>query len=94
MGVYIKCMEMPISCHKCPLLYVTSICDGSKDCPLVEIPPHGRLVDLDEMRVLLDSEIQAYMHGYKRSAWDFICALRDVLDNAPAIIPADKEDGE
>lgn len=60
-------------------------------CPLVEIPPHGRLVDLDEMRVLLDSEIQAYMHGYKRSAWDFICALRDVLDNAPAIIPSEDE---
>lgn len=37
MSVLIKGMEMPKSCHECPLLYVTSICDGSKDCPLQPI---------------------------------------------------------
>ena len=34
MSVLIKGMDMPKSCHACPLLYVTSICDGFKDCPL------------------------------------------------------------
>lgn len=37
MSVLIKGMEMPKSCHECPLLYVTSLCDGSKDCPLQPI---------------------------------------------------------
>lgn len=34
MSVLIKDMEMPKNCHECPLLYVTSLCDGLKDCPL------------------------------------------------------------
>ena len=34
MSILIKGMEMPKSCRECPLLYVTSICGGFKDCPL------------------------------------------------------------
>ena len=49
MSVFIKGMEKPLNCHECPFLYVTSICDGSTDCPLVYIPPHGRLIDADAL---------------------------------------------
>lgn len=37
MSVLIKGMEMPKNCHECPLLYVTSLCDWSKGCPLQPI---------------------------------------------------------
>ena len=75
MGVYIRCMEMPKNCRKCPLLYV---CDGSKDCPLVEVPPHGRLIDADEYKQV--------MKDCRMAFWD------EVLDSMPTIIPA--EEGE
>lgn len=32
--VIMKLNEFPESCHKCPLLYVTSICDGTDSCPI------------------------------------------------------------
>ena len=48
MSVLIK-MEMPKSCLECPLLYVTSLCDGFKPCPLVPVPPHGDLIDRDAL---------------------------------------------
>ena len=41
MSILIKGMEMPKNCHKCPLLYVTSICDGFKDCPLASVVTCG-----------------------------------------------------
>ena len=59
MSVLIKNMEMPKNCHECPLLYVTSICDGSMPCPLVTVPPHGRLIDADA----LEKDIDKYIGG-------------------------------
>lgn len=29
--------------------------EGHKDCPLLEVPPHGRLIDADALLKLLDS---------------------------------------
>lgn len=60
MGVYIKGMEMPENCALCPVwdagncLVVSEaiICEYTKrssDCPRVSVPPHGRLVDADEL---------------------------------------------
>ena len=69
MGVYIKGMEMPTSCLGCTLVtqYYDGGCDvcclldtyASKhgtldDCPLVPVPPHGRLIDADALLSLLD----------------------------------------
>ena len=51
-----------------------------KDCPLIEVPPHGRLIDVDK----LEEEVCC---GCKRGCID--CAIA----NAPTVIPADK-DGE
>ena len=62
MSVIVKNMEMPQNCQKCDL-YIEGACyakgyrdyrsimDTAKpdDCPLIELPPHGRLADLDKM---------------------------------------------
>lgn len=62
MGVYIKGMDMPESCHQCVAGYggFCFVCPAEEDgtcpdhgrpewCPLVELPPHGRLIDADEL---------------------------------------------
>ena len=70
MSVLIKGMEMPKSCESCPCYYETEgawrnecevlqrehyITDERPDwCPLVEIPPHGRLIDADALEAQCD----------------------------------------
>lgn len=63
MGVYIKGMEMPSGCDNCPfdngkfcMAYPLSesmgydIADGKPEwCPLVEVPPHLRLIEANEI---------------------------------------------
>ena len=62
MSILIKGMDMPKNCKECDL-YIEGACyakgyrdyrlimDKSKpdDCPLIELPPHGRLIDADEL---------------------------------------------
>lgn len=106
MSVLIKGMGMPFTCltcdfHKCAG-GVGDFCsltkrrqfrfkNRPKDCPLVPVPPHGRLVDA---RYIRGAIIQKWMdkagdsHMYK-------CGMEDayeVIRNAPTIIPA--EEGE
>ena len=60
MGVYIKDFEMPKNCFICPFKNL-EICD--EDCPLIEVPPHGRLIDADALEDSLgieDVDIYAY----------------------------------
>lgn len=65
MSVYIPGMEMPKSCSECPLETDYGTCgfysffveaghdsmpySRRDDCPLVPVPPHGRLIDGDVM---------------------------------------------
>lgn len=62
MSILIKGMEMPKDCNKCPMTvdgYCRIIGYPNGDalnkrykplwCPLVEIPPHGRLIDADRL---------------------------------------------
>ena len=62
MSVIVKGMEMPKNCGECAF-YIDGACYGKgyrdyrsimdtakpDDCPLIELPPHGRLADLDKM---------------------------------------------
>ena len=61
MSVYINGMEMPKSCSVCPLRVTVEyeeICsqtgeyvcqyDRADDCPIVPVPPHGRLIAEDD----------------------------------------------
>ena len=59
----IKDMEMPECCYGCPLVYdmgegnyacsfrhgYAPLNERRDDCPLVELPPHGRLIDADAL---------------------------------------------
>ena len=94
MSILIKGMKMPKGCHECPLLYVTHICDGTKSCPLVEVPaPHGKLVDADELDHFM------YHHAFELDSadqrWDSGCWIRyRLFENAmkamPTIIEAEE----
>jgi len=97
MGVYIKGMEMPENCALCPVWDAgnclvaseTIICEYTKrpsDCPIVPVPPHGRLVDAD--RLLSEHIKQKYYH---LPNGDTAIPIIDV-EHAPTIIQA--EEGE
>ena len=62
-GIYIPDMEMPFSCGGCKLVQRYRYSDECqylhkkiahngrlKDCPLVEVPPHGELCDKDKLK--------------------------------------------
>ena len=60
-----------------------------KDCPLIPVPEHGRLIDADALKASL-------VFAEKTASWA-VPALRAVLkviDEMPAIIPADPADKE
>ena len=61
------------------------------DCPLIEIPPHGRLIDADAMERNMSDTVQGNIRGYPYSdtIWDMAFKW---IDHQPTIIPADKED--
>lgn len=118
MGVYIKGMKMPESCHECVAGYggfcfvappeSDGICPdhGRADfCPLIEVKPHGRLIDTDaflaEQRHLYCDNC-AKRKGVKNGKVKFVynigdvscraCDIGDVLDSiedAPTIIRAE-----
>jgi len=97
MSILIKGMEMPKNCWDCPLIntnpcackgYSTAlehVTDRHADCPLVPVPPHGRLIDADALREdWLENGENEYVYDTN--------AFLDSLDSAPTIIPA--EEGE
>ena len=93
MGLYIKGMEMPKSCLSCPLQGGTADCrltqktynwglpERPSDCPLVPVPPHGRLIDADKL----------VRENYGQYGAIDALAL-EVIKAAPTIIP--EEEGE
>lgn len=113
-GVYIKGMEMPTSCHECVAgfggyCFVASaesdgICPDHgrpDDCPLVELPPHGDLIDRQALlQEFYKAQKSADAHGIGFSDAFYmgneICAewwaVERKVEDAPVIIPA--EEGE
>lgn len=58
-----------------------------KDCPLVELPPHGRLGDLDEISdKLLGKGLTRFFVREKR--YLTIGDARKIIENAPVIVEA------
>jgi len=101
MGVYIN-IEMPKSCGFCRLRHADTFhgdacsitiglwCEFQKrpdNCPLVPVPPYGRLVDADK----LTEEIQLFIKENMLSR-DDARELLETIDDAPTIILA--EEGE
>lgn len=104
MGVYIKGMNISKSCWSCDIPLSILKCPVQteeeamrycscrhKDCPLVPVPQHGRLIDADAflctIRPICDEDANA--------ACTFETVKRlmvEHINNAPTIIPA--EEGE
>ena len=91
MSIIIMGKDKPVNCVKCDFrVNNTSYCRIEKTlcspnsepkewCPLIELPPHGRLIDADafERRCMFDSAVEDMQ--------DTIYALRDF----PTIIEAE-----
>ena len=105
-SILIKGMEMPSSCYNCDccvrdsdevdycclLMRDVMSFEREEDCPLVEIPPHGRLIDGDYLKQTHCEECTLYPDKcLEKTAdgcdWGSITHLR----MCPTIIPADKD---
>lgn len=86
-GIYIKGMEMPKNCvdcrfHKSIYCTLTDICTNTaQGCPLISVPDHGRLIDADALK-------EEWRNGFHRKIVDAL------MEDAPTIIPADKDGAE
>ena len=88
MGVYIKGFPLPNNCGACPLrlawcrerIYMVT---RPERCPLVPVPPHGRLIDADEF---LKRAI-----GTKCFRGDYALMLEELVGESTTIIPAEEE---
>lgn len=112
MSVLIKGMEMPKSCWLCTLsqLYEKPremlVCkitheevlrnkiDGN--CPLVPVPPHGRLIDEQWLKDTMIATLEALKKNPKmdRQEMHLIAAfgtLRVMVEDAPTIIESEGE---
>lgn len=101
MSVYIKGIEMPKNCYVCPFCdYVSARCDAVKGtpytppnryearaewCPLVPVPPHGRLIDADALNYTMLYK-ENWMSG---TGVEAPAVWRKDIDDAPTIIPAE-----
>ena len=92
-------MEMPRNCWECEFnkstldrmdfctltnkQYNWGLSERPSDCPLIEVPPHGDLIDKDAtMNEILEER-----------GLDTACWFAGIVNDMPAVIPADK-DGE
>ena len=98
MSILIKGMKMPPNCFLCPLSVLNGerlFCELTKDevlrskissdCPLIELPPHGRLIDADKI-TLTDIDL-ALCEDYK----SLLSLYINKVESAQTIIEA--EDG-
>lgn len=101
MGLYIRGMEMPSCCMFCPIsnsagcglsnppIIMTSkeMLAGHPDwCPLVPVPPHGRLGDLDELEQ--DAQKRLLMCSKNDNQFQAPYEVMRAIALAPSIIPA------
>ena len=106
MSVYIKGLQMPKNCARCELFHDEGFCIvtgtsikpwGEKrnaDCPLVELPDHGDLIDRDAFRKTMyhdtfetDSDLQKWESG----CWIRYKMFERNIESAPVVIPAERE---
>lgn len=103
MSLLIKGMEMPKNCEVCPMCHSNAEYDyayccvssaettGTRrptDCPLIDLPDHGDLIDRDALKDKAEFIGDAFSGRGGFAVWGI-----DVI-NAPVFIPAERrEDG-
>ena len=98
MSILIKGMKMPRNCFVCPLSVVVGerlVCEVTRDevlrwkidfnCPLIELPPHGRLIDADIAEVIVCDESESGDFN------DGILYAADWIASQPTVIEAEEE---
>ena len=101
MSVLIKGMEMPNSCHECPLgfgggcymgrsadEYMCPDSGRAEWCPLVSVPPHG---DLISREWLIDIALHLMNTAKNDDIANGVRWLWQYIIDAPTIIPAEEE---
>jgi len=116
MGVYIKSMKMPNNCCECdiryemfcPLLHRFIADEGRRhNCPLGEVPPHGRLIDADALIEDLERQCKEVFRidavspddywitrneAYNEALWkSWVESFGEYLKTRPTIIEAEDE---
>lgn len=97
MSILIKGMEMPESCGWCrfegggycfakgeEILHVGKREDVHRDCPLIELPPHGRLIDVDALESRL-SDLLMFPSNLVNGQW-----ILNMIRETPTVIPAEE----
>ena len=98
-GIYIPGIEMPTSCSECKIRTVVGCCGNlphntrMPGCPIIPVPDHGRLGDLDELEKTFREDADADWNRFAAPInWaDAFDDVADIVADAPTIIPADKE---
>ena len=102
MSVIVKNMEMPKNCKDCPFSDHEAWClipgdwreryycpddERSEYCPLIELPPHGRLIDADKLLEKAYWDYNEATHDYNNIK---VVSEYDIAD-APTVIEAEGE---
>ena len=59
-------------------------------CPLIELPPHGRLIDADEPITKISTMMQEPDYQHEGENWMIgLIMARDAIDDAPTVIKAE-----
>ena len=93
MSILIKGMKMPKSCGSC-FVGDRTIC--SNNCPLVEIPPHGRLIDADAFEKSechsCDGACDIIECDCINCCSDCRCSFMRDIHEAPTVIEAEEDE--
>ena len=94
MSILIKGMDMPKYCYTCPAYdYIKSFCcvlrtkvinlndNRYKDCPLIAVPTHGRLIDADKLLESFGETLDEDRHFVNYFA---------LVDEAPTVVEAEE----
>lgn len=94
MSLIIKGMDMPKYCYTCPAYdYIKSFCcvlrtkvinlndNRYKDCPLIAVPTHGRLIDADKLLESFGEALDEDRHFVNYFA---------LVDEAPTVVEAEE----
>lgn len=104
MSVLVKGMEMPPSCFLCKLSFMSGerlFCSAMKNeevlrakidpnCPLIEIPLHGRLIDADALSSKLTDLAECEWNQSTGTTWaEAFEEVDGFVQDAPTIIEAE-----
>lgn len=96
-GIYFPGASMPLSCAPCKYRGWCAVWKEnelpahirSKNCPLVEVPDHGRLINADALKEIEFCGLQTDKKIIYQMGWND--AIEAIAKNAPTVIPASEE---